>query len=52
MAGWFAGQTIETGIAGLVIGAGLGSGNLRRIAAWVLLFVLVAFILAILLQNI
>jgi hypothetical protein len=52
MAGWFAGQTIETGIAGLVIGAGLGSRNLRRIAAWVLLFVLVAFILAILLQNI
>ena len=52
MAGWFAGQTIETGIAGLVIGAGLGSSNLRRIAAWVLLFVLVAFILAILLQNI
>ena len=52
MAGWFAGQTIETGIAGLVVGAGLGPTKLRRLAAWVLLFVLVAFILAILLQNI
>jgi len=52
MAGWFPGQTIETGIAGLVVGAGLGNGNLRRIAAWVLLFVVAAFILAILLQNI
>ena len=52
MAGWFAGQTIETGIAGLVVGAGLGNGSLGRIAAWVLLFVVAAFILAILLQNI
>lgn len=52
MAGWFAGQTIETGLAALVIGAGLGSSSLKRIAAWVLLFILVTFILAILLQNI
>jgi hypothetical protein len=51
MVGWFIGQTLETGIAAIVVGAGLGEVKLRRLAAWVLLFVLVAIILAILLQN-
>ena len=51
MVGWFIGQTLETGIAAIVVGAGLGAVKLRRLTAWVLLFVLVAIILAILLQN-
>ena len=52
MVGWFAGQTLEMGIAGLVVGAGLGAQKLRRLAGWVVLFIICAFILTILLQNI
>jgi len=52
MVGWFVGQTLETGIAGLVVGAGLGTVKLRGSVVWVLLFVLSAFIIAIILQNI
>ncbi|MGW8225240.1 MAG: hypothetical protein ACWGOY_05880 [Anaerolineales bacterium] len=51
MVGWFLGQTIETGFAGLIIAEGLGAANLRSLTAWVLLFVLVAFLLGILIQN-
>jgi hypothetical protein len=52
MLGWFIGQTIESGIAGLVVGAGLGAEKLRSILIWVLLFTLGSFVLGILLQNI
>jgi len=52
MVGWFVGQTIETGIAGLVIGAGLGAEKLRSIVLWVFLFALGSFILGVVLQNI
>jgi hypothetical protein len=51
MVGWFVGQTLETGIAGLVVGAGLGTVKLWGSVVWVLLFVLSAFIIAIILQN-
>lgn len=51
MVGWFIGQSIEMGLSALVIGAGLASENLKRITAWVLLFVFFAFILGVLLQN-
>jgi hypothetical protein len=50
--GWFIGQTIETGIAGLVVGAGLAADKLRKILIWVLLFSIAAFVIGILLQNI
>ena len=52
MVGWFIGQTIETGIAGLVVGAGLAADRLRTILIWVILFSIVAFVIGILLQNI
>jgi hypothetical protein len=51
MVGWFFGQTIETGFAGLLIAAGLGAASLRRLTAWVLLFVLVTFLIGVLIQN-
>lgn len=51
MVGWFVGQTIETGFAGLIIAAGFGAANLRKLTAWVLIFVLAAFLLGILIQN-
>ena len=51
MVGWFLGQTVETGIAGLVIGAGLGAEKLKNLLIWVVLFVLGAFVLGVILQN-
>jgi len=52
MVGWFIGQTIEPGIAGLVVGAGLAADKLRKILIWVLLFTVAAFVIEILLQNV
>ena len=52
MGGWFVGQTVETGIAGLVVGAGLGAEKLGRLALWVIVFIILAFIMGIILQNI
>jgi hypothetical protein len=52
MVGWFVGQTIETGLAGLVIGAGLGAEKLWSILIWVSIFVVGSFVLGIVLQNI
>jgi hypothetical protein len=52
MTGWFVGQTIETGIAGLVVGAGLAAEKLRSLVLWVIGFVTVAFVLSVILQNI
>ena len=48
---WFAGQTIETGIAGAVAGEGLANGRLGRLLVYVVVFVLVAVALTIVLQN-
>jgi hypothetical protein len=52
MLGWFIGQAIETGITGLVVGAGLAADRLRNILIGVLLFSIAAFVIGILLQNI
>ena len=51
MVGWFLGQTVETGIAGLVIGAGLGAEKLKSLLIWIVLFVLGAIMLGVILQN-
>ena len=51
MVGWFLGQTVETGIAGLVIGAGLGAEKLKSLLIWIVLFVLGAIVLGVILQN-
>jgi hypothetical protein len=51
MIGWYIGQTLELGLAGLVAGAGLGTASLRRLAAWVVSFFLAAFITGVLIQN-
>lgn len=52
MLGWFIGQTLETGIAGLVVGASLAADRLRAILISVIPFVVGAFVLGIVLQNI
>ena len=49
---WFLGQTIELGIAGLIIGYGLDQKSLKRLFYFVIAFVLVSIILSILIQNI
>lgn len=51
LAGWFIGQTLELGIAGAVIGSGLGGARLRRLFGQVIVFVLVLAILTILMQT-
>jgi hypothetical protein len=51
MLAWFVGQSLEMGLSALVIGAGLASDNLKRLAAWVLLFVFFTFIIGVILQN-
>lgn len=50
--GWFAGQTVELGVAGAVIGSGLSGTSLRKILFWVIAAVLVLLILAIVMQNV
>ena len=49
--GWFFGQTLESGIAGLVVGASLGAEKLGRVFVRVLLFVMGSIATGILLQN-
>lgn len=51
MLGWFAGQTIELGAAGTLIGAGLSGKSLRRLTAYVIMIVLALMIATIVLQN-
>jgi hypothetical protein len=51
MVGWFFGQTFESGIAGLVVGASLGTDKLGRVFIRVLLFVIGSIAAGILLQN-
>jgi hypothetical protein len=52
MLGWFVGQTIEVGIAGMVAGAALATERRGRLLAYVIAFVLLAFVITIILQNI
>jgi hypothetical protein len=51
MLGWFLGQSIELGVGGAVAGSGLEGQRLRRLFVVVLLFLVCAFAIAILLQN-
>lgn len=50
--GWFAGQTIEMSIAGIVVGAGLAGTGVRRLFFQVLGLVIVLIVLSIIMQNI
>ncbi len=52
MAGWFLGQTIELGIAAMVLGSGFGANRLRPLLIKVSLFFAVMLVLSIILQNI
>lgn len=50
--GWTAGQSVELGLGGAVIGRGLERRKLRKLALWSLVIFLVLTALGILLQNI
>ena len=50
--GWFLGQTMELGIAGMVLGSGLEADRLRSLLIKVVIFFVVTLVLAIILQNI
>jgi hypothetical protein len=52
LAGWFFGQTVELGIAGMVVGSGFAVPRLGRVFVKVLAFVMGAFALTVLLQNV
>jgi hypothetical protein len=51
LAGWFLGQTVQLGIAGMVAGSGFVAPQLRRLFVKVLAFVVGAFVLTVVLQN-
>ncbi len=50
--GWFLGQTVELGIAGIVAGDGFASRKLGRLFVKVMIFVMIAFVAGVILQNI
>ena len=50
--GWFAGQAIEMGLGGLIIGAGRGRERIGALTGLVVLTVLLMLVLGIVLQNI
>ena len=50
--GWFLGQTVELGIAGMVLGSGLATDRLRSLLVKVVVFFGLTVVLAIILQNI
>ena len=52
MLSWFLGMTIETGIAGLVAGAGFGAQKLKKLLIRVLLFTIGSVIVGVVLQSI
>ena len=52
LVGWFLGQTVELGIAGMVLGSGLATERLRPLLIKVILFFTVTVALGIVLQNI
>ncbi len=49
---WFLGQTVELGIAGMVLGSGLATERLRPLLIKVIVFFIVTVALGIVLQNI
>ncbi len=52
MLGWFAGQTVELGVAGAVIGSGLSGKRLRKVLVRVIVLILLMAVATIILQNI
>ena len=48
--GWGIGQTLELGIAGIVIGSGLAGKRLLKLVLWTVVFVVVMLIITIVLQ--
>lgn len=52
LAGWFFGQTVELGIAGMVVGSAFAAPRLGRLFVKVLVLVIGAFAFAVLLQNV
>ena len=51
MLGWFAGQSVELGVAGAVIGSGLSGTSLRKILVRVIVLILVLVVATIIMQN-
>ncbi len=51
MLGWFAGQSVELGVAGAVIGSGLSGTPLRKILGRVIVLILVLVVATIIMQN-
>ncbi len=51
LAAWFAGQSLELGLVGIIVGSGLASGNLRTLAWKVPVFTLLAAAIGIGIQN-
>ncbi len=49
--GWFLGQTVELGIAGVVLGHGVAERRLGRLFVMVLVFVIIAFVAGVIVQN-
>ncbi|MHB1347366.1 MAG: hypothetical protein ACYCXK_07740 [Candidatus Humimicrobiaceae bacterium] len=47
---WWTGQTVELGIAGMVIGEGMNGRSLAKLFLWVVLFVILMIIITITLQ--
>ncbi len=52
MLGWFAGQVVELGVAGAVIGSGLSGTPLRKILVRVIVLILALVVATIIMQNI
>jgi len=52
LVGWTAGQSVELGLGGAVIGCGLERRELRKLALWSVIIFLLLTALGILLQNI
>ena len=51
LAGWFVGQTLELGVAGAVVGSGLGRRPMRSLLLRVLALTVAAFVVTIALQS-
>ena len=51
MLGWFAGQSVELGVAGAVIGSGLSGTPLRKILVRMIVLILVLVVATIIMQN-
>ena len=51
MLGWFVGQSVEASIGAMVAGAALATERRGRIFAYVIAFVLAAFVLTVVMQN-